>query len=114
MHETHGSRSFANPLDASSLDITRCKYSSEAAFQYVRRTRERPGRAPIQVNIQCQIVSGEGNALFVESNTALQPVAVRGGAVHDEEVMGSDRRRLLGLLVDPLHFFEVALAFEAT
>jgi hypothetical protein len=116
MHQTHRCRSFANgrshPLDASSADIAHCKHSWQAALQHQRRARKRPWWIPIWVNRQWQIASGEDKALLIKSDTAPQPVGIRGGAGHDEEVMGRDRTHLPGLLVDPTYFLEVILALK--
>jgi hypothetical protein len=117
MHHTRRSSSFANgrsyPLDASSTDIAYGEYSWEAAFEHERRTGKRPRKIPIWVNRQWQIASGEDKALLIKSDTASQPVGVRGRAGHYEDVTGWDRTHLTGLLVDPTHFFEVVLARKA-
>jgi hypothetical protein len=61
------------------------------------------------------MVSGRSRPVrinLIKCDTAPQPVSVRGGAGHDEEVMGWDRMHLSGQLVDPTHFFENVLALK--
>jgi len=113
MHHTYGSSSFADgrsyPLDASSADVAYGEYSWEAALEHLRRTGKRPRRIPIWVNRQWQIASGEDEAFIIKGETASQPVGVRRGPGHYEQVAGRRRTCLPSLLVDPAHFFEVIL-----
>jgi hypothetical protein len=115
MRHTHRSRSFADggsdPFDTSGADVTHGEYSWQIAFQHHRRARKRPTRIPIRVNRHWQIASGKNKAILIQSDTAaLKPVGIWRGASHDEEVMGWDATRLPGLLVNPIHFFEVVVA----
>jgi hypothetical protein len=72
-----------------------------------------PRRIPIWVNIHWQIAPCENKAFLIEGDNVPQPLGVRGGAGHDEEVMRSHRTHLSGLLVGPTHFFENVLSLKA-
>jgi hypothetical protein len=116
MHHTHSSGSFANgrsyALDASSADVAHSEHSWEAAFEHLRRTGKRPKRILIWFDRHRQIASGEDEAFVIKSETASQPVGVRRGPGHYEEVAGRRRTYLPSLLVDPAHFFEVILTLK--
>jgi len=95
MHQTDRSSSFtdgrSHPLDTSSPNIAHCEHTWQAALEHERRARKWPERIPIWINSRWQIAAVEDKALLIKSDAAPQPVSVRRGAGHDEEVMDWDR-----------------------